>query len=164
MCWLLNWLLRNNVKMTEVVFVSQSVQPNGGDRHELSRSVYEHVRINWDKCSKEKEYGPWELVTKESDTWRRWLLTVSRREGIKRRDQVEEPLRQRERYWSKRECGVSKEWKRTCVAGVQDVRGWSGVCWGRRHGPESPCRELRAVEGFKVGVRDQVCSGRDQGG
>ena len=88
MCWLLNWLLGNNVKMTEVVFVSQSVQPNGGDRHELSRSVYEHVRINWDKCSKEKEYGPWELVTKESDTWRRWLLTVSRREGIKRRDQV----------------------------------------------------------------------------
>lgn len=73
MCWLLSWLLGNNVKMTEVVFVSQGVQPNGGDRHELSRSVYEHVRINWDKCSKERECGPWELVTKQSDTWRRWL-------------------------------------------------------------------------------------------
>ena len=36
---------------------------------------------------------------------------------------MEERLRQREHFCSRRECGVSKELKRTPVAGAQDVRG-----------------------------------------
>lgn len=156
MCWLLSWLLGNNVKMTEVVFVSQGVQPNGGDRHELSRSVYEHVRINWDKCSKERECGPWELVTKQSDTWRRWLWQWV---GVKA---SEEGIRWKS-LWDRGNITEAKG----SIQGVKENpcarssecqrREWC-LPWGRRHRPESPCRELRAVEGFKVGVQGQICS------